>query len=119
MKRYLKLDNSRNSNEHDCGSEYCCQEMMDTMSNAAFDLAYRKRFAETYTASREGDGICWQFDFCPFCGKNVASKHDIFNKCIKDELGIDVEDEGFDHDTLDERLPLEFHTDEWWKKRGL
>jgi hypothetical protein len=119
MKRYLNLNGDININEHSSDEEYCCNEMQKAMINGSFSFGYKKQLAETYLVSREGASNFWGVDFCPFCGKNIHSKSEIFYKCISDELGISTEDAIFDYDTLDEHLPPEFHTDEWWKKRGL
>jgi hypothetical protein len=100
-------------------SEYCCQEMMEVMKSQAFDLRYYARDAETYLISREDRGPVWTFDYCPFCGKFLKSKYDIFLKTIKEELGIDTESEDCDIFEICKSLSEEFKTDEWWKKRGL
>ena len=100
-------------------SEYCCTEMQEIINDSSYDMEYDPREDETFLHSREGGGICWKFSFCPFCGRDIKGKSEIFRKTIKDELGIDTEDEDFLWSSLDERLPEEFKTDEWWKKRGL
>jgi hypothetical protein len=58
-----------------------------------------------------------QLFYCPWCG--VKLPEDLSEKwceVIKEELGIDDEDldaQGY------AKLPEEFKTDQWWKKRGL
>ena len=100
-------------------NSYCCDRMANIIANPAYDMEYYAREDETFLHSREGGAICWKFSFCPFCGQDIEGKSKIFHKVIKDELGIDVEAEDIEWDTLETRLPEEFKTDEWWRKRGL
>jgi DNA-directed RNA polymerase subunit N (RpoN/RPB10) len=119
MKRYLNLNGDINVNEHSATDKYCCDEMQCSIKSGNFSMGYRRQFAETYLVSREGVNNYWMFDFCPFCGKNIASKAEVFSKCVEDEFGINTESKSFDYEKLDEYLPKEFESDEWWKKRGL
>ena len=98
-------------------TNYCCSDMKNIMEDEAFDMSYTSKDDEIHLGSREG-GCCWKFSFCPFCGKNINGKGDIFCDVIKKEFGIDVNDEDFCWSDLNELLPPEFQTDEWWKKRG-
>jgi len=52
---------------------------------------------------------------CPWCGTKLPSSlADKWFEVLKEEYGIeDPSDEDRD------RVPTEFRTDEWWKKRGL
>lgn len=59
------------------------------------------------------------FDYCPWCGTKLPKPlDDELDNEITKTLGISKDD--IDLDTYnDPRLPEEFKTDEWWKKRGL
>ncbi len=63
---------------------------------------------------RESAGIrIW---FCPWCNTKLPLRiRDAYYKILEEEYGID------DDTDLEQmkRLPPEFSTDEWWKKRGL
>lgn len=49
---------------------------------------------------------------CPWCGSKLPIElTNALSKIIFDDLKLD----GYD----DSRIPTEFQTDEWWKKRGL
>jgi hypothetical protein len=121
LKRLLIIDRDMadDIDNRDQESEYCCREMMEVIKSHDFDLKYYARDAETYLISREGWGPAWYFDYCPFCGKSLKSKYDLFLNTIKEELGIDTESEDCDILEVCKSLPEEFKTDEWWKKRGL
>ena len=61
----------------------------------------------------------WEFsgwtpiDFCPFCGARLPNRLDEkLSEILKEEYGLDSWKDY-------ERAPREFHTDEWWRKRGL
>jgi hypothetical protein len=60
--------------------------------------------------------VGYVIDFCPFCGtkvpKSLTKKR---SEILEREFGIDDP-----YDTKQKkRIPQEFETDEWWKKRGL
>jgi DNA-directed RNA polymerase subunit N (RpoN/RPB10) len=122
LNRFLILDEIASIDNRGQESEYCCREMMETMESRNFDLKYRPRDAQTYLISRESGedgGPAWWFNYCPFCGKSLKSKYDLFLSTIKEELGIDTESEDCGISEVCKSLPEEFKTDEWWKKRGL
>ena len=98
--------------------EYCCNEMKDTMECQKYDMYYDKKFSQTLCERRDG-GVKWYWDYCPFCGKCIKSKAKQYEKVIFDEFKINTKDENFDWNTLDQLLPAEFRSDEWWKNRGL
>lgn len=66
------------------------------------------------------DAIC-VIDYCPYCGQKLPnSLREEHYSTIYKELGEKYLRS--DEDTYDDfmnRLPEEFQTDEWWKKRGL
>ena len=59
--------------------------------------------------------------FCPYCGKALPKElSEERMKTIEDELGNSFcwqDNEEFSE--FEMRLPEEFKTDEWWRKRGL
>lgn len=55
-------------------------------------------------------------EFCPWCSAKLPeSLSDVRDSILLDEYGIDDE---FDKKQA-KKIPAEFLTDEWWKKRGL
>ena len=117
MKMILRLDENKASNEHS-KDDYCCEKMKETFLSDNFGLCYERRYAETLCERRDG-GCFWQWDYCPFCGKSIRNKFDEYQKVLKNELDINSYGDEFDWDQLDEKIPEEFKTDEWWKKRGM
>lgn len=91
----------------------CCEEMNLHLSNGEIYLDYDASVRRYGIAYKEAfGGGCQQINFCPWCGARLP-------KILIDELSTIVFDElnlnGYD----DPRLPDEFKTGEWWKKRGL
>ena len=58
---------------------------------------------------------CMTIDFCPRCCAKLSDLQDTWEKILLNEYGLD---EPY-HDDQFKKIPKEFHTDEWWKKRGL
>lgn len=91
---------------------YCCEQFLFHLNKKEKIIVYESCFRRYLLRSDY-----WQMNtiyFCPWCGKklpeNLANK---FFEVIKEELETFV--------AADEihKLPKEFKTDEWWKKRGL
>ena len=88
----------------------CCEQMNYHIHN-------RERIIR-YHASTRSYGIkvtktvTQSIYYCPWCGKELP-------KDLTKELGDIVFDELNLDDFQDPRMPEEFKTDEWWKKRGL
>jgi hypothetical protein len=88
----------------------CCTQMSfhfrEKEKIIGFELATRR------LGIRIRDNIFQLIKYCPWCAaekpKDLTNELD---QIIFEQLKLD----GFD----DERLPEEFKTDEWWKKRGL
>ena len=61
------------------------------------------------------DGTYEILKYCPWCGTKLPESL-LFkiNEILEEEYGLDDPD-GEDAS----KVPPEFHTDEWWKKRGL
>jgi len=67
---------------------------------------------------RKKDEVCVSFNIshCPRCGTKLPhSLAEEWSEIIEREYGIT---DDWDEEQLS-RLPQEFKTDEWWKKRGL
>lgn len=68
----------------------------------------------SYVVFRKGEkGQFDAMDYCPFCGAKLPQRlDDALGKILQDEYGLSS---WRDY----KKAPHEFHTDEWWKKRGL
>lgn len=66
-------------------------------------------------------GIRQQLWFCPWCGKKLPKDlGDEWEGNLKKDYNLTVSDFFDKQGQWDEsKIPEEFRTDEWWKKRGL
>lgn len=91
---------------------HCC-EMMDAGLKSGRDiLEYNPRMREYYALCRNDDGFTLYY--CPFCGTKLPeSVRDLWFDNMRKVFGNKASD------LREKDIPLEFRTDEWWKKRGL
>lgn len=96
---------------------YCCKKMSEfacqTKGNFNSDniIYYSSQFDEYGIVIHDGGNSFIIFNYCPWCGKKLpASKRDLWFEEIE-ALGIEF--------PLISKVPNEFETDEWWKKRNL
>jgi hypothetical protein len=108
------IDNSLEVIIDEHTDDYCCSEMKSLMKDRKFGICYKKQISETYVLCRGERGVTWTFSYCPFCGKDIEGKRELFFDTLKTECNIEAT--AFNENIL---LPEEFRTDEWWKKRGL
>jgi hypothetical protein len=91
---------------------HCCWE---TYPENVSPCSYNPKFRGYYLLARFGYGG-EQIQYCPRCGKKYPKElSDEWFDILEKEYGLD------DPNALDQRdrVPKEFWTDEWWKKRGL
>ena len=106
--------------------ELCCKKMNqkakllkdETLKDhcVIYDHIWREHaiyFAEDF--EQRDRVMCDHIFYCPFCGTKLpTSLADEWFDTLEREYGIeDPSDEDYD------RVPLEFRSDAWWKKRGL
>lgn len=96
---------------------FCCLDMdlmlqnNDSLYNVKYDPAVR----EYYLKSLEGPYIR-TIEFCPWCGAQLMKNlSDTWYDVLEKEYGLD--DPSWPEQ--EKKIPAEFKTDEWWKKRGL
>jgi hypothetical protein len=94
----------------------CCKELSNLISANEISLTYSKkeRYYGINYKPRTGGGI-QLIKFCPWCGS--ALQKDLIEEyasIVFDELGYDPLDINYK-----KKIPSEFKTDKWWKKRGL
>jgi len=106
--------------------DFCCDEIYDALlgegdGNCELSFGYDPVFREYFIDIRpEYGGTCQLIKHCPWCGKKFPKELlNEFIETLKKEL--DVKDKDIGLGELRERkdIPVEFESDEWWKKRGL
>ncbi|MDR0695639.1 MAG: hypothetical protein LBF56_02620 [Holosporales bacterium] len=67
----------------------------------------------------QDNGVDVSIHFCPFCGKAFPEElEDKWVETLMNELGI-IRKENEPYEEFKKRVPPEFQSDEWWRKRGL
>lgn len=91
---------------------YCCFFMDVQLGKEAAFLYYDSQYRE-YGINHPNGGFL--IDYCMFCGKKLPiSVRDEWFDILEKEYGLE---EPLHEDK--KKVPKEFWTDEWWKKRGL
>jgi hypothetical protein len=92
---------------------FCCKEIEFFLKENEVSISYdssERSYGILYKPDTGGGKQ--QIHYCPWCGnKFPKTLSEELSNIIFDELNLD----GYD----DPRLPSEFKTDEWWKKRNL
>jgi hypothetical protein len=92
---------------------YCCLTMDAQLSKEGAILYYDKQYREYGVDLLERGGML--IDYCMFCGKKLPqSLRKKWYVILEEEYGLESPDE-----EDKKKVPQEFLTDEWWKKRGL
>jgi hypothetical protein len=97
--------------------KYCCEDMKISLENPRhclhFDLSQRRYWVEKKDCRR---GI--ELKFCPWCATPLPkSLRAEYLQALSESLGKKVFWKDIQAGHI--AIPTEFHTDEWWKKRGL
>jgi len=91
--------------------KHCCEDMIFFLNEKKVGIQYNNT-ERLYSINLITSGGLQKIYFCPWCGSKLPKDlTDELSEIVFDELNLD----GFD----DPRLPEEFKSDEWWKKRGL
>lgn len=114
MKLFTKSKDPCTCNQHP-DYESCCDTFKEFLNDCKVGLEYEKqerRFSILIARNMGSQAI----HNCPWCGFQLPSLlTDKLEEVLLSEFGID--------DMCDKeqkkRIPAEFLTDEWWKKRGL
>jgi len=95
-------------------SEHCCKLMSIFIEDPRVSVYYSKRFREY--SIKTTSGAYQMISFCPFCGKKLPpGLRDKLFDILEEKYGIDSP---FDSEQ-EQRIPEEFNSDKWWKKRNL
>ena len=99
---------------HNYKGPHCCLTMDAGLSKAGTILHYSLKYREYGVKLPKSTG-CMTMDYCMFCGKKLPESLRIpWHNILEQEYGLEYPGE-----EDKKRVPKEFLTDEWWKKRGL
>ncbi len=91
---------------------HCCLTMDVHLSKEGTIVRYDEQYRE-YTIGFPNGGVL--IEYCMFCGKKLPlSLRDKWLDILENEYGLE-----WPHSLDSKKVPKEFLTDEWWKKRGL
>ena len=95
---------------------FCCESMDSCINDEEWVIEYLP-VSRSYLLSCR-DHFTLLMKYCLFCGTKLPKDlSDELHDILVEELGIESPDyRDFEND---KRVPDEFKTDEWWKKRGL
>lgn len=113
---YLNLlEVSRRKNCMQKQTSICCNTLNKALSNKIAPLYYSDRLRE-YFLHNFFDPTGGVLAVCPWCGKKLpTSLREEYHDATQ-ALNLPYEIDAFFDP---EKLPKEFQTNEWWKKRGL
>ena len=96
--------------------QHCCKEMTSAIEDAEIYIGYSpidRSYWIPYK-KRYGGGV-HLLCYCPWCSKKLPKElRDELFDILEAEYGLDIT-----FLELKEKAPKEFHSDEWWVKRGL
>lgn len=103
-------------------NNFCCERMklavedIDCPLDYIPKVRYYRMSAPKSLLKKNEVWVGYRVDFCPYCGTKLPA--DLANErleILEQEYGIDNPNDP----KQKKRIPKEFMTDEWWKKRGL
>ena len=93
--------------------EHCCEEMIDAVNDKFCPIFYNERLREYGIEEYDSDTLRGM-TYCYHCGTKLPeSLRDLWFNTLRNEYRIERPSKEY------KKAPKEFHTDEWWKKRGL
>ncbi len=103
---------------------YCCKKLYELLEDNETPFEYSPRLREYYIVDKpeaylKKNEVCMAYTifYCPECGvKFPPSLADMWFDIIENQYGFKL---SISNKSLLKKLPKEFQTDEWWKKRGL
>ncbi len=82
-------------------------------------IGYSAKFRAYFIELKDCNAGTQDIKYCPWCGRKFLEMLDKeYDKALSKALGIRPKDITLSHYTTS-NIPPEFHTDKWWKKRGL
>lgn len=94
---------------------HCCKSMDVLLKDPKMPLEYFS-ISREYGIPLPGSSAIQLLIYCPWCGKKLPAglRKTLYN-ILEEEYCIEADFGLID----DPKVPLEFKSDEWWKKRGL
>lgn len=115
LNRYSRVLNFDREEGYKIGTKtkHCCQLMAKFVDDPRVEIYYYPEIRAYYLITSSG---AFQLIYnCPFCGCDQPKElKEEWAKAIKKECKIDPYDR-----EQESKVPKEFKSDEWWKKRGL
>lgn len=96
--------------------KHCCEMMQLNLDDGRVQIFYSPEERRYYINVMNGKRIAATqgLFFCPWCGTKLPDDLSTeYHEILAKEYAIDS------HHVQTKKIPLEFQTDEWWKKRGL
>jgi len=93
---------------------HCCDHMVYALEDYQKLLNYDAKYRE-YGLKIPGHTGCLIMDYCPFCGVKLPSS-------LRKQWGYTLRNDYLLEDPIEKdksKIPQEFLTDQWWKKRRL
>ena len=97
--------------------EHCCESMdfLCKRDNTITCYIDTRGYRLLLDKADQIDGTHERLEYCPWCGSKLPEDLTYkIEEVLEKEYGITDP-----WDTEEDKVPAEFHTDEWWKKRGL
>jgi len=96
---------------------HCCERLFNNLHDKNLPFGYSNKVREFFLNYLDSEFTVQLIHYCPWCGmKFPQSLRNQYFEILEKEYGL--EPDIFDID-VDPRIPKEFKSDEWWKKRGL
>ena len=97
----------------------CCSRMEEALKKKLVPLKYSPIGREYYFIYLGGPPSIFPLTYCVFCGKKLPQNlRETFFKILEKEYKIDQRSI-YNNIKEDEKIPQEFKSDKWWKKRNL
>ena len=95
--------------------KHCCKEMTFFLEENKVAVNYSVKDRE-YSINLKNSHAIQLIKYCPWCGAKLPKElSDEWFKILEKEYGIECPLSNEEK----HKIPKEFKTDEWWKKRGL
>jgi len=120
IEQYLeRRDKQLEEDKKNYKGPHCCLIMDYNIDKSSEEnvspCSYSSKFREYYLDVIKGFGS-EKINFCPYCGARLPEGlSDMWFDILEKEYGLD--DPSWPEQK--KKIPAEFKTDEWWKKRGL
>lgn len=93
--------------------KHCCKEMTNFSADPRVSLEYEPVLREYSIIASESGNVIQEIYFCPWCGEKLPpSLRKEWYEEIVGRLGLDPDED-------EDKIPAEFKSEEWWKKRKL